>query len=242
MEYGTVAASHADKNSDPAYLGILAETLGSTLESLDITLADHPASEFPLFNKFTNLQELSLNKVHYEQFSTPAMAGKLRKFQANIPLNVYPSICDILCSSMSNLTFLGVGSSWLSPEIVTKIGNSLLNLKTLSLNGNSADIVDALAATPLAKSIESLLSSTLDWTWIQRYLVPEHQTVDVLLFPELRYVQVTEEVWAPPYAQSYPLWKCYFNSNRDEAPSTVLIYPGRKYCVILEHRMVFRQF
>jgi hypothetical protein len=234
MEHGSVERSLVEEPSDPAFLAILIDKFGSTLECLDVTLEDAPSAEFALYYKFSHLKELSINRIHPQRFQEP-FTSSLEYFRGYIALWVYPSIVDNLCNFMTNLTFLDVGTEWLKPPMVTQIGNSLLKLKTLSFNGNSSDIVDALAATPLANTIENLLSNTLCWDWFSQYLLPANAEGPTS-FPELRYVQLCEEVWAPPHARAYPAWDCQYRSHRKADPSTIFRYPNRKYCIIFEHR------
>jgi hypothetical protein len=159
--------------SNPDMLGTIFRATGKTLEHLELNIPHIPRAEFHYFEEMPNLKTLILkgqcNISSNSKFFPCAKLKQLTRLECGLTIYSDSEILPALCS-MKNLVHLHMGSDWRNPDVFTAIGNSLVNLKSLQIDGKQPTF-DALAATAVANKLESIISSTIEFSWIAPYLL-----------------------------------------------------------------------
>jgi hypothetical protein len=88
---------------------------------------------------------------------------------------------------MTNLTYLDLGSDVMSTEWATSIGNTLLNLKTFSIDSLDPSVLNAFVQTPLSTTLETILSVHTHAEWVLDHLLAPGE---LLRLPMLRRAQI----------------------------------------------------
>lgn len=174
--------------SDPKILEPMAAALGKTLQRLELNTPHIPAAEYKFLLEFPHLVELVIHGQCNLHLNVPAFPPlpNLTRLECNVRPNSEAAFLDNL-KSMKNLTYLTLGSDWMSPELVTFLGTHLLQLKTIQLEGGTAEVIDAFARTPLSATIESILSYTIWAEWLMQHLLAPG---DQMRFPLLRHARI----------------------------------------------------
>jgi hypothetical protein len=158
--------------SDPDVLGYIVRSSGKTLERLELNIPHIPKCDLHYFQEMPKLKTLILHgqtSIHQNSGSFPPLKN-LVHLEANLRLYPGDAAMKAVCS-MTNLVYLDLGSDWIDPKVIEEIGNTLVNLTTLSVNGGKNDVVDVLLGTKIANKLETILSITIEWDWILPHLL-----------------------------------------------------------------------